>query len=117
MSGFADRRNSLNNALVDSSCERSQAADGRFDLSTPARQDNVRRLREVRTRMHRDLMGTLAWVRELATMIHLAKYTGAPASRAEELVTQIAAAVEGLSEVTTWSEELQSAGSRETFAV
>ncbi|MGD9856866.1 MAG: hypothetical protein AB7U20_18110 [Planctomycetaceae bacterium] len=49
--------------------------------------------------MHDDLMSTLAWVRELVTMIHLAKYTGAPASRAEELVTQIAAAVEGLHEV------------------
>jgi hypothetical protein len=49
-------------------------------------------------------MGTLAWVRELVSMIHLAKFTGAPASRAEELVAQIAAAVEGLSEV-TWQEE------------
>ena len=54
--------------------------------------------------MHQDLMGTLAWVRELVTMIHLAKYTGAPASRAAELVAQIAAAVEGLSEVSTWQE-------------
>jgi len=37
-------------------------------------------------------------------MIHLAKFTGAPASRAGEIVAQIAAAVEGLSEV-TWQEE------------
>ncbi|MAG92638.1 MAG: hypothetical protein CMJ48_02635 [Planctomycetaceae bacterium] len=92
-------------------------ADDRFEQSTRARRDNVRRLRQVRERMHRDLMGTLAWVRELATMIHLARYTGAPASRAEELVTQIAAAVEGLSEVTTWNEDVQTSGSRETFAV
>ena len=48
-------------------------------------------------------MGTLAWVRELVSMIHLAKYTGAPASRAEELVAQIAAAIEGISAV-TWQE-------------
>ena len=48
-------------------------------------------------------MGTLAWVRELVSMIHLAKFTGAPASRAEELVAQIAAAVEGISAV-TWQE-------------
>jgi hypothetical protein len=54
--------------------------------------------------MYDDLMGTLAWVRELVTMIHLARYTGAPASRAEELVGQIAAAVEGLSEVSAWHE-------------
>ena len=36
-------------------------------------------------------------------MIHLAKFTGAPASRAEELVAQIAAAIEGISAV-TWQE-------------
>ena len=47
-------------------------------------------------------MNTLAWVRELVTMIHLAKYTGAPASRAEELVMQIATSIEGLSEVAAW---------------
>jgi hypothetical protein len=38
-------------------------------------------------------------------MIHLAKFTGAPASRAEELIAQIAASVEGLSEVTSWKNE------------
>lgn len=63
-----------------------------------ARSQNVRQLRDLRQRMLDDLMGTLAWVRELVTMIHLAKFSGAPASRAEELVAQIAAAVEGLQE-------------------
>lgn len=70
--------------------------------SERARRDNVERLREVHRRMRDDLLGNLAWVRELVTLIHLAKYTGAPASRAEELVAQIAAAVEGLSEVSDW---------------
>ena len=42
-------------------------------------------------------------MRELVSMIHLAKFTGAPASRAEELVAQIAAAIEGISAV-TWQE-------------
>ena len=37
-------------------------------------------------------------------MIHLAKFTGAPASRAEELVAQVAAAVEGLSAM-NWQED------------
>jgi hypothetical protein len=60
---------------------------------------NMDRLKEVRRRTLDDLLGTLAWVRELVSMIHLAKFTGAPASRAEELVAQIAAAVEGLSAV------------------
>ena len=67
-----------------------------------ARLQNVARLEEVRRRALEDLMGTLAWVRELVSMIHLAKFTGAPPSRAEELVAQIAASVEGLSEVTAW---------------
>lgn len=66
-------------------------------------QQNMERLRQVRQRTLDDLLGTLAWVRELVSMIHLAKFTGAPASRAEELVAQIAAAVEGLSAL-TWQE-------------
>jgi hypothetical protein len=68
-----------------------------------ARRQNVERLRGLRRRAYDDLMGSLAWVRELVSMIHLAKFSGAPAARAEELVAQIAAAVEGLSEL-TWQE-------------
>jgi hypothetical protein len=71
--------------------------------SEQARRANLARLRLVRRRAYEDLMSTLAWVRELVSMIHLAKFTGAPASRAEELVAQIAAAVEGISAV-TWQE-------------
>jgi hypothetical protein len=59
-------------------------------------QQNLDRLRQVRERALLDLLGTLAWVRELVSMIHLARFTGAPAARAEELVAQIAAAVDGL---------------------
>jgi len=70
--------------------------------SVRARRDNIARLKQLHQRMQNDLLGNLAWVRELVTLIHLAKYTGAPASRAEELVAQIAAAVEGLSEVSDW---------------
>jgi chromosome segregation ATPase len=72
--------------------------------STAARSENLDRLRSLRRQMADDLLGTLAWVRELVTMIHLAKYTGAPASRADELVSQIAAAVEGISEVHHWQD-------------
>jgi hypothetical protein len=54
--------------------------------------------------MHADLVGTPAWVRELVTVIHLAKFSGPPAARAEELVAQIAASVQGLSEVSWWRE-------------
>jgi hypothetical protein len=73
--------------------------------SEQARRENFDRLHAVRRRLQDDLLGTLAWVRELVSMIHLAKFTGAPASRAAELVSQIATAVEGLSEVTRWTEE------------
>jgi hypothetical protein len=68
--------------------------------SEKARHGNLQRLQCLRQQAHDDLMGTLAAVRELVSMIHLAKFTGAPASRAEEIVAQIAAAVEGLSIVT-----------------
>jgi len=73
--------------------------------SERARQENIAQLRAVRARLHNDLFDTLAWVRELVTRIHLAKYTGAPATRAEELVLQIATAVEGLSEVAGWKDD------------
>ena len=73
----------------------------RLQRSIEVRRENLERLRRVRRRSYEDLMGTLAWVRELVSMIHLAKFTGAPASRAQELVAQIAAAVEGLSEVSS----------------
>ena len=81
------------------------AGNLRYRQSEQARRENLERLRAVRQRLHDDLMGTLAWVRELVSMIHLAKFAGAPASRAEELVAQIATAVEGLSEVTQLTDD------------
>jgi len=90
---------------TDSPLAAGSSGTNRFRQSEQARRENFERLRAVRERLHDDLMGTLAWVRELVSMIHLAKFTGAPASRAAELVAQIATAVEGLSEVTQWEEE------------
>jgi hypothetical protein len=84
------------------------SSNDRRQKSEQGRLENMRRLRVLRQRMLEDLLATLAWVRELATMIHLAKFSGAPASRAEELVSQIAAAVEGLKEASSWSEPLPS---------
>jgi hypothetical protein len=80
-----------------------EGASDRYRHSEETRRANLARLREVRNQAFVDLMGTLAWVRELVSMIHLAKFTGAPAWRAEELVAQIAAAIEGISAV-TWQE-------------
>ena len=84
-------------------------ANDRCRSSEQSRRANLDRLRQVRGRAYDDLMGTLAWVRELVSMIHLAKFTGAPASRAEELVAQIATAIEGISAVTWQDSQSQSA--------
>lgn len=62
-----------------------------------ARLANRDRLRELRQREYEDLLGSLAWVRELASMIHLARFRGEPVARAEELVRRLAAAVEEFS--------------------
>ncbi|MDB5337086.1 MAG: hypothetical protein JWN70_2705 [Planctomycetaceae bacterium] len=69
----------------------------RITTSEQSRRENLTKLQHVREQWHGDLLATLAWVRQLVTMIHLARYTGEPASRAAELVQQIAKAVEGLS--------------------
>jgi phosphoribosylformimino-5-aminoimidazole carboxamide ribonucleotide (ProFAR) isomerase len=76
-----------------------QATHSRSAEHEKIRAENITRLKQLRRSMLDDLMATVAWVRELVTMIHLAKYTGAPASRAHELVKQIASAVKGLSDV------------------
>jgi hypothetical protein len=65
--------------------------------SLAARRQNLDCLRGVRQRAEADLLASLAWVRELASRIHLSRFTGAPAEQVEELLAEIAAAVERLS--------------------
>ena len=84
-------------APSDESCGPETALGDRLRASRQVILQNQQRLKEVRAQTYANLLATLAWVRELVSMIHLAKFTGAPASRAEELVAQIAATVEGLS--------------------
>ncbi len=88
------------------------AMSERVQASRQAVRQNLQRLGQVRAKAHQDLVETLAWVRELVSMIHLAKFTDAPASRAEELIGEIAAAVHGLSRVTWNSVTHQSASSK-----
>lgn len=85
--------------------ERDRPAES-MHRSENARRENLVRLRQLRDRAHTDLTGTLARARELVSLIHLARFTGAPALRAEQLVQQIAASLKGLSEVTAWAEPL-----------
>jgi hypothetical protein len=105
----ADRIRQIDRLLAEPAARLDSLAEVAADVasarhSEKTRADNIRQLSALRQRMHADLVGTLAWVRELVTMIHLAKFSGAPAARAEELVAQIAAAVQGLSEVSSWRE-------------
>jgi hypothetical protein len=111
----ADKIRELDQLLQQPAFAVAETIEPAAELDLPAansdrgRRANIARLTTVRRRMHEDLTNTLAWVRELVTMIHLAKYTGAPASRAEELVMQIATSVEGLSEVASWRDGERSA--------
>jgi hypothetical protein len=101
---LADAHGEDDNPLTPEGAGTASPTTDRRLRSDHARAANIRRLHELRGRLRDDLLGTLAWVRELVTMIHLAKFSGAPASRADELVSQIAAAVEGLSEASSWTE-------------
>jgi hypothetical protein len=109
----ADRIRQLDRLLAEPAVRTDSLAEAAADVekarqSEQVRRENIRQLAALRNQMHADLIGTLAWVLELVTMIHLAKFSGAPAARAEELVAQIAAAVQGLSEVSAWREHEQS---------
>ncbi len=114
----ADRIRQIDRLLAEPSAQTDSLSAVAADVdsarqSEKTRLENIRQLSLLRRRMHADLVGTLAWVRELVTMIHLAKFSGAPAARAEELVAQIAAAVQGLSEVSSWREQEQTSAVHE----
>lgn len=64
--------------------------------SQEAIRQNLERLEQVRQKTLDDLLGMLSRVRELVSMIHLARFSGASASRAEELVGLLGAVAEGL---------------------
>jgi hypothetical protein len=95
----------LTNSQVAWSADVEQSTtDDLIGHSERARRENFAKLHQVRNRAFTDLTTSLARVRELVSLIHLAKFTGAPGSRAEQLVIEIAASVEGLSEVAAWRE-------------
>jgi hypothetical protein len=77
--------------------ESSSDGGSRVRQSLAARNHNLERLRQIRQQAEADLLASLASVRELASRIHLARFTDAPAPRAKELLAEIVAAVETLS--------------------
>lgn len=100
--GRAERLREMDRLLARPEYAPAEEADGTPDVrrvrqSLAARQENLERLRDIRRQSEADLLASLAWVRELASRIHLARFTDAPAAQAEELLAQIATAVEGLS--------------------
>jgi hypothetical protein len=72
------------------------ATAGRIASSEKSRRENLTELNLVRQQWHGDLLESLAQVRQLVSLIHLGRYTGKPASRAAELVQQIAHTVVSL---------------------
>ena len=69
----------------------------------------VERLRQVRQHAHEELMESLARVRQVAAMLHLARFTGEPPARAAELLADIEAAAERMQAATVPDESIPSA--------
>jgi hypothetical protein len=63
--------------------------EDRLRLSRQARQQNLHRLREVRDESYADLLGRLAWAREVVSRLLLAKFSGASPGQAAEYLEQL----------------------------
>jgi hypothetical protein len=98
---LAERERMNHDAPTTSHAADAELPNERWQRARQARADNMLRLAGICRQSRADLMATLAWIRELVSMIHLAKFTGAPAARAEELVAQIATAIESVSSLST----------------
>jgi hypothetical protein len=59
----------------------------------------VERLRQVRDHAYEELIVSLARVRQVAAMLHLARFTGGPPARVAELLAEIEAAAEQMQSV------------------
>jgi len=69
-----------------------------------ARLQNLAHLAAVRNQSEQELTTSLSRVRELISLIYVARFTGTLASRADDLILEIAASVEGLHEVAAWTD-------------
>jgi hypothetical protein len=79
--------------------ERSSNLETRVRQSLASRQQNLERLRQIRQHTEADLLASLASVRELASRLHLIRFTNAPTEQAKKLLTEITTAVDYLSTV------------------
>ena len=78
-----------------------EAVSARVAESEKARRDNFQHLDDVRHTAREELMSSLACVRELVSIIHLSRFTDDSAARADEIASQLAAAVRSFSKERT----------------
>jgi hypothetical protein len=90
-------------AALQEMCARGPAQDDPRLESLRARRRNIEQLRALRERAAQDLERALLKMEEMASQILLLRYTNRPETELVELVREIAAAVEGLSEGLTAS--------------
>jgi hypothetical protein len=81
----------------DTQAEPSSTLEMRVRQSLASRQQNLERLRQIRQRAEVDLLASMASVRELVSRLQLTRFTDAPTGQAEELLAEIAAALDRLS--------------------
>jgi hypothetical protein len=86
-------------ALAEEAAERN--ATPRVRQSLAARRENLERLRSLRRQAEADLLASLACVRELASRIHLAHFTDAPATQAQQLLNEMSTALDILAAPTS----------------
>jgi hypothetical protein len=70
-------------------------ASARVQASREAVRQSVQQLRQTRDRLHADVVEALALVRELISMLHLARLSEGPEARADELIAEIVRVVAG----------------------
>jgi hypothetical protein len=92
---------------------RAPAVTERLRRSLEVRRRNREQLRQLRSAAFADLMAALGCARELISMLHLARFTGAPPVRAEDLLGQIAALGDDL-EAITWTQRASAAAGGNT---
>jgi hypothetical protein len=71
-------------------------ASQRVQATREAVRQRVHELRQIRDQAHASLAQTLALVRELVSMIHLARFADTPSARAQELLAEIAAVTQDM---------------------
>lgn len=84
----------LTNISKQKSAELPNSTNGRVNESEQARQQNFERLGRVRETAYENLMSSVASVREVVSMIHLARFTDETETSTDRIAAQIDSALE-----------------------